>query len=267
MKLITLNDMLVIDPDLLSPLNAVDDRLNHATLTENVIIKLGGREPIYTHTMIFKRVLQNWLTVHAQTISKLVDTTLLEYNPIDNYNRIEEGTRQNVGTSSGNEKRTDDLHTTDNTTLDRTGNRTEDHTGHVGNSGTDTTTNKGTNTETNKVSAYDQEGYSDNQQNTTEIDTSTGITYGGNSDTTSTNTTVDTAKDTGSKTGSQTGTVSTEKTENDSNTETYSNHMHGNIGVTTTQKMIAEERKTVLFNVYDWITDHIDAEMFLGIWN
>lgn len=36
---------------------------------------------------------------------------------------------------------------------------------------------------------------------------------------------------------------------------THSGRAHGNIGVTTTQKMIEEERRVSGFNIYDYIAD------------
>ena len=49
----------------------------------------------------------------------------------------------------------------------------------------------------------------------------------------------------------------TGKTESDSSgegTETVESHMHGNIGVTSSQELIEQQREVVNFNVYDYIT-------------
>ena len=51
-----------------------------------------------------------------------------------------------------------------------------------------------------------------------------------------------------------------EKINNNSTSEHYG-RVHGNIGVTTTQKMIEEQRKSVMFNIYDIIADDF-AEHF-----
>lgn len=48
--------------------------------------------------------------------------------------------------------------------------------------------------------------------------------------------------------------------------EKISNHMHGNIGVTTSQQMIEAERKVAVFNVYDTVARMFEVEMFIGIY-
>lgn len=40
----------------------------------------------------------------------------------------------------------------------------------------------------------------------------------------------------------------------------------GNIGVTTTQTMIKEEREIQDFNVYNWIVNKYESEVFLRVW-
>ena len=59
-----------------------------------------------------------------------------------------------------------------------------------------------------------------------------------------------------SKTGEK---ESSEKTENRGmdrdDTNKHSGHIHGNIGVTTTQAMIEEERRIAEFNLIDYIAD------------
>ncbi len=40
----------------------------------------------------------------------------------------------------------------------------------------------------------------------------------------------------------------------------------GNIGVTTTQSMISEERAIQEFNIYSWIADKFQNELFLNVW-
>lgn len=40
----------------------------------------------------------------------------------------------------------------------------------------------------------------------------------------------------------------------------------GNIGVTTTQKMINEERELQEFNIYNWIVNKYNVELFLRVW-
>lgn len=59
------------------------------------------------------------------------------------------------------------------------------------------------------------------------------------------------------------------KVENSGNEQTSGKHkgrMWGNIGVTTTQQMIEEERKVVKFDIYDYIAECFKAEFCLMIY-
>lgn len=47
--------------------------------------------------------------------------------------------------------------------------------------------------------------------------------------------------------------------------ETTTNNTSGNIGVTSTQKMINEERKVVLFDVYNWIAIEFEQHFFICV--
>lgn len=54
---------------------------------------------------------------------------------------------------------------------------------------------------------------------------------------------------------------------NDSSGNTKRNmRAHGNIGVTTTQEMIKQQREVVQFNMYDYIVQHFKEEFCLMIW-
>lgn len=57
----------------------------------------------------------------------------------------------------------------------------------------------------------------------------------------------------------------TEK-ENEGYGENYKEVSQGNIGVTSTQSLIEEERKLYEFNIYDWIVSKYEDELFLKVW-
>ena len=98
-------------------------------------------------------------------------------------------------------------------------------------------------------------------QDSTSETTSSTTTYGKTEDGTGTSTT------TFGKTETNKDETTYGKTENVSETRTYGQqvnttndgehtlHAHGNIGVTTTQKLIKEQRQIDLFNVYDIIIE------------
>lgn len=63
------------------------------------------------------------------------------------------------------------------------------------------------------------------------------------------------------------GTTSTETTTNgqDKEHEQITTKTSGNIGVTTTQKLVNDERKVALFNVYDWIAVEFECNFCILI--
>lgn len=59
----------------------------------------------------------------------------------------------------------------------------------------------------------------------------------------------------------------TTETRSGDGSESYTEHTHGNIGVTTNQEMIAQELRLLeKFNVYDWIAAKFEREMCLQIY-
>lgn len=50
------------------------------------------------------------------------------------------------------------------------------------------------------------------------------------------------------------------------NVDGYTARMHGNIGVTTTQAMIQEQRNVVDFSIYEYIAKKFDNTFFLGVY-
>lgn len=97
--------MLALNPTILDGIR-LDGRLDKTLFTSYFKSECGNWVPVWSNTEIFRMKLELWFTIHEYNIGKLVDTTLLEYNPIENYNRVEEGTReghdtrQDTGTES-----------------------------------------------------------------------------------------------------------------------------------------------------------------------
>lgn len=66
--------------------------------------------------------------------------------------------------------------------------------------------------------------------------------------------------------GTDTGTISNNSTDKGTITTVHKGRMHGNIGVTTTQKMIQEQRELVKFNIIDYIIEDFKKKFCLKIW-
>ena len=198
----------------------------------------------------------------------LYQSTLQKYNPVENYNMIEtsedvKGKQENSNEITENATNTQNLgatktvNTTDITNTNVYGTQTENIEMQKKQSETDTTTNK--------VSAYDNDSYSNDTQTTTKKE------YDSNKDTQKT--TKDTYTDANTDKG--TSTLNSDPVENTS-TNVYKNvtinkdgertDMHtlsrsGNIGVTTTQRMLKQEREIAYFNFIEIVCNDLKKVM------
>lgn len=235
---INLFDLLVMEPRLLDGY-VVDSRVERSTLNTHIRSKLGNRFPVFTRCSEFMFTLNDWFDVNKLTISKLLDTLEFEYNPIDNYNRIEDSKRDYD--FSG--KKAEQEGITSNT-KESEGTVSRNESGTTGKSTTGQTTK-------NYKSVFNADDFQPISQSDTKTESSNSIDM--QSELTQdkdTNTDFTQGKDV---IGNESG----------DNHTVYHSNIRGNIGVTTTQKMIEEERDIVQFNIYDWIVSHIDAELFL----
>jgi hypothetical protein len=175
-----------------------------------------------------KFMIGRWSFMNQSVWQKLYDTTVLEYNPIFNYDRTEEWTENEKmldgRTAASTETETRNLKTGETSRTDSNG---------------DVTTTGTMKTELN-VSGYNEVTFTPSEETIETPDTMT-----------SNNVIVDGTTDT--------GTVSIDKKDTESLNRKRDNlrtgRAFGNIGVTTTQQMIQQERETVLFNMYKVITD------------
>ena len=235
--------------------------LNKAAFIYELLARTAELEVIYTNPEIMQFQISVWSTTKCPVWNELWQTTTYEYNPIENYNRIEEGTDtdKHTGTTSETHSGTDtDTHS---------GTDTDTH------SGTDsygeTLTKQGTDTNTTTPlaekykAAYDSAAAGDND-GLVKVERDEGETVNetvyGTTDTTDGSTTH------GHKVTTVHGeTITTSHGETitngfaDTMTKEHDLNVHGNIGTVTTQKMIQEQREIVTYNFYDvMIRDFID---------
>lgn len=219
----------------------IPDELDRATLLNNLLVETVELEVLYPNPTVFKNLIGVWSDKQLPIWNRLYATTQYEYNPIENYNRYETGSQSGSGstTHSGT-----DAHANTTTT---TGSDTSTNSIEHGGEDVDT----GARDAEHYIAAYDSRPNGDDDglvkktrdSETAEnrhdygetVDSEGTITYG--------------------KTETRNGSVThgeTIATENDGEHEL---HAHGNIGVTTTQKLIREQREVDKFNLYDIIID------------
>lgn len=215
------------DPDLFEdmcwpdPFDGDDPILDKQAFLFELISRTAELEVIYPNPDIMKGMIRFWSITKCPVWNELWATTTYEYNPIENYNRIEDGTDTDV----------------------HTGQNTETHSGT--DSYGDTLTKQGTDTNTTTplnekyVAAYDSaaSGDADGLVKTERDEGETvNATVYGTTDTTNGSTTH------GHKVTNGYG---------DTITKDHDLNVHGNIGTVTSQKMILEQREVVTFNFYD----------------
>lgn len=200
--------------------------MNKDVLIDNILYEAATLEAYYPDPNFMKFMIGRWSFMNQSVWQKLYDTTVLEYNPIFNYDRTEEWSENeqmlDKRTLTGTERET----STDNSS------------GEIRSSGT-------VQSELN-VSGYNESSYVPREQTIETPDTLT------------------------SNTSETDRIVSIDKNDTENMDRKRDNirtgRAFGNIGITTTQQMIRQERETVLFNMYKVITDSFIERFCLMIY-
>ena len=280
------------DPTLFD-LMTIPSELDRDTLIDNLLAETAELEVLYPNPVIFKNLLGVWSAKQIEIWNRLYATTQYEYNPIENYNRYETGSEDGSGSTThsgtdttadtttygGRDSRTEAIMQGGSDSNTRQfaegGTQGEEAAGQMAQGGSDTVT--GADTKGHWVAGFNSAAVGDDdglvKQTRDQDDAETTTEYGKTESNNSTQTT------TFGKTESETDTTTYGKTENVSEQKTYGQtiqkagnmthgekvtssnegshelHAHGNIGVTTTQKLIREQRSIDLFNLYDIIIE------------
>ena len=248
----------------------IPSALDKDTLVKNLIAETAELEVLYPNPVVLKNLIGVWSAKNIDVWNRLYDTTQYDYDPIENYNRYETGSDSGTGrtTHSGTDGRTEAITTGGKDTLDMTrrdgGTETENTTSNIEQGGQDTVT--GTDTKGHWIAGFDAPTPTPTddglfKQTRDKDDATTETQYGRTEDGTGSRTT------NFGKTETNKDETTYGKTENVQETRTYGQqvattnagehtlHAHGNIGVTTTQTMIRQQREIDLFNVYDIIIE------------
>ena len=219
----------------------IPSALDRDTLINNLLAETAELEVLYPNPVVFKNLLGIWSNKELDVWNRLYATTQYEYNPIENYNRYETGSQ--TGSGSSRESGTDSH--TDATTQGGM----DTHSDHITHDGEDTVTGEKKNGHWiagfNSTASGDDDGLVKQTRDEEDVETTTeygaiedrsgNVAYG--------------------KTESKTGSYTYGKNTTTSNGGQHELHDHGNIGVTTTQKLIREQRDIDKFNLYDIIIE------------
>lgn len=227
------------------------DGVDADTAKTSILAETAELEVIYPDPTIMKTMISVWGKSMKPVWAKMYATTTVDYNPIYNYDRTEEwtdtgsGKRTNETGSSG--KVTDSGNRNSTVTLDSDSTTSGTDSGKTTGTSSETSSNNhnvvgfnGTEATLDNSDVYSGSGDTETESNTTTSGTAT------QDDTT---TTTETNGNTRDITNSET------VTENSENNAKREGRAYGNIGVTTTQTMLKQERDVAKFDFYEYLTD------------
>lgn len=199
-------------------------------LVSNIMLDYGLCTPVYGEPDVMQAMISAWWDSNAWNFAQMWRSMHLKYNPIENYNRFTDNKRtvdQQYDANNSNS-----LGGSDSTQL----------------SGTDSTKDSDSDTTENEVSAFNEVSYQPKNKSTVKYGKKSDVDYG--------------RKDTTSY--GRTSTDILHDTHHD--TDEFHEHVHGNIGVTTTQQMIEQELKLRQKSVYSYIADSFADKFVLSVW-
>lgn len=250
-----------------APLN---DTTFQTTLRDYISFNHGDLEIRYRledyvleNPSIIQNIIVNLYNANKYKYKTLYNTTLLKYEPLQNYDRTEEvkDSTERTGNNDTTFGSRTDTSTTNNTTnigsQDNTNtNKEVTEIGTIKTITESATSKKGSEVNEKEVAPYDSETYYNQEKDTLSYNNRTDE----NNSTTTTNSRTDTRTDnTTDKIGARTdrnesstsntyGSHTDASSKNENETYTHKSHMYGNIGVTTSQQMLESEREVAYFN-------------------
>lgn len=217
------------------------DKLKNAILLETAEL-----EVVYPDPRFFKTAINLWSNIRLDTWNRIFHAAQLEYNPIENYDRFETETSGNTRQHSGVDSTSESVQ--GSSVTDGENSRT------ISNTTTTSNSNQGSGsdsqTTTNEITAFDSNALVTHDRSATTGQNSSTLTQNGTETQSGTDTLTDdtTVTNTESKTGSFT------HGEKIADSASRESHIHGNIGVTTSQQMLESEIAiSEKLNVYDYI--------------
>ena len=232
----------------------IPEALDRQTLIDNLLMESAEMEILYSNIGFLKQAIGSWSAKNLHVWEELYDTTQYEYNPIWNKDGtiIEVETRNLAGSD----------HTTDNT--DRIDNLQDKNTRNF----TDTDTKNLTDTETRNLSDSNTHSVYGFNSSTAAPESKDDGTQGGTD--TITHTGTDTIAHTGTDTIDHSGRQDIDRTMQKNTTDTgtikHERTERGNIGLTSTQALIKEQREVAEYNVMDIIIKDFIQRFCIGIY-
>lgn len=214
--------------------------LDRAIVIDTIIEKHGMAALSHPSPDWMKHFIGVWSARHLDSWQKLYNTLLLEYNPLENYDRNEEIAETRTIKEEGTE----------------TGKEDKNASSGQSTSSSQTLTDSG-----EQKDSRSSESFRDvSAENATDYQHDTKDTGTGSSTTTSRSDSSNELSEELTLESTEGATRSQSSSHNTEDSFTHTNRTHGNIGVTTSQQMIQSERELVRYVIYEEIAnDYRDA--------
>ena len=261
---------------------SVPEGIDKDTLVNNILLRGGEFEVLYSDPNFFKNMIGVWSNKWQRTMQRWINALSIDYNPLENYDRMEDWEDNGSRVSAENKKNdasaqrtnvsqnsmTDAKTNSDNTVNSDKQERSENAIAH------DDSTSTGDGTTTNTRSAYESPGYQPHDKS----ESVTGGTNTSNGITSANGTTVNNALSStqGSANGTTNALNQTMGTDAETGSQTanavdktngvHSGRIHGNIGVTTSQAMLQAELDISKWNIYEEITNLFLSEFCIYLY-
>lgn len=199
------------------------DGINKEDVINQILLDGSNFEILYSDFNFMQDAIGLWSNTWYRTFEKWQNALSLEYNPIENYDRMEDWTDSSINKTSRN--------SVENRNLSNSM-RSDRNLQSV-------TKNTGSDNNLHNVSPYDSGAYVADSQDIANINNQS------------------TTADTGAMitNGSDSGNVTNTGNDSSNTDSAHKGRMHGNIGVTTTQHMLSQELKIARFNLVKQISD------------
>lgn len=208
--------------------------VDHETMVNTILLNCGEFEVLYQNIETLKNMFTLFSNKWSRTVSKWVSALNTEYKPLENYDRYENFGGSETELENGNETHL----TNGNEMITNNGNTI------LSRSGTDN------NDSENKTSAFNANDYQPNEKTITQIN------YGSSD------------KNDVNLSQIRTPNITEIRTPNIKRTRTpnLENHIHGNIGVTTSQQMLESELQLQYWNLYNKISNLFMKEFCIMVY-
>lgn len=221
-------------------------------LKDTILLQCAEFEPLYANPYFFKSAIDLFFSRHYLNFEKWVRGLTVDYNPIENYDRIEEWSDTNSG----------EKYSSQNGSIVNQRRENSNGSGEIRQNGTlsGQSSNETDSTTETKVSAFDSTSYQPKEQ----------VSLNGSESQTSVNTNESLTKNesSGSVEGHDSSESTTSENEKANSTAEHRGRVHGNIGVTTNMQM--QEAYIELYskyNLYEMIADLFATELCIQVYD